>query len=121
MILEINEQQATERIERIARFLVERHMAPAAIMAIESLKPLNFLGSQVMYFIAPFAEIIFNPKEYEELAALIEKDEYVELLLRRIEQLDSELHHDEREKARLLRRRRMNRIRRFFGIGRNKE
>ena len=119
MIVEISEQEAIERIEKIAKFLVERNMAAPAIMGIESVKPLNFLGSQVMYFIAPFAELIFNAKEYQQFAALIERDEYVELLLKRIEQLDVELHHEARQKARMLRKRRWNQwkrsVARFFG------
>ncbi|MCD4828570.1 MAG: hypothetical protein K8R90_03960 [Candidatus Cloacimonetes bacterium] len=115
MIVEIDEQKAIERIEKIARFLVERNMAVPAIMGIESVKPLNFLGSQVLYFVAPFAELIFNASEYQEFAALIERDEYVELLLKRLEHLDNEMHHEERQRARMLRKRRLNRFKRSLG------
>ena len=115
MIVDIDEQTAVKRIEKIAKFLAERNMAAPAIMGIESLKPLNFIGSQLMYLIAPFAELIFNEKEYQELAALLERDEYVELLLKRIEQLDVEMHHEERQRARMLRRRRWNSFKRSVG------
>ncbi len=113
MIIEISQERANELTDRIAKFLVERKMAAPAIMGIESLKPLNFLGSQILYFLAPFAELIFNAKEYQEFAALVERDEYIEILLKKIERLDHEMHWEEREKNRLMRKRRMNKIKQF--------
>ncbi len=106
MIVEISHERAVEIIEKISRYIAERRMAAPAIMAIESLRPLNFIGSQVMYFLAPFAEVIFKPKEYEELAALIEKEEYINLLLKRIDELDIELFTEQRKQERLARKRR---------------
>lgn len=116
MQVEIKPEKAIELIEKIAKFIAERKMAPAAIMAIESLRPLNFIASQVLYFIAPFAEVIFNPKEYEEFAAMLEDDDYIKLLLKRIDELDTELHLEERKYKRKLRRRRINKIKNFFKI-----
>ncbi|MBW6516111.1 MAG: hypothetical protein K0B81_05780 [Candidatus Cloacimonetes bacterium] len=105
MIVEIDRERAIELIEKCARFIAERHLGAAAIMAIESLKPLNFIGSQLLYTISPFAEVFFDPKEYQEIAALLEQREYVELLIRRIDELDDEMHREEREKKRMLRKR----------------
>lgn len=114
MIVEIDREKAIEKIEKIARFIVERKMAAPALMTIESLKPLNFIGNQLMIFLAPFAELIFNAKEYQEFAALIEKDEYIEMLLSRIDELDEEMNGKEREKKRLLKKRRNRKIKNFF-------
>jgi hypothetical protein len=115
MIVEITPERAIEIVEKVSRFIVERKMAAPAIMTIESLRPLHNIGSQLLYFVAPFAEVIFNAKEYEEFAALLEKDEYVKLLLKRIDELDEEIYRDERAKKRILRKRRINKIKRFFG------
>ncbi len=106
MILEIDRKRAVELIEKYAGYIVERRLGAPAIMTIESLKPLNYLGSQLLYAIAPFAEIFFNPKEYQELAALLEKTEYVELLIKRIDELDDEMYREERKKNSLIRKRR---------------
>lgn len=114
MIVEVDQERATELIEKAARFIAERRMSPAAIMAIESLKPLNYIGSQLMYFLLPFAEVIFNSKEYQEFAALLQNDKYVEQLLKRIDELDFDLHHKEREKKRLIRKRRLKKIKNFI-------
>lgn len=106
MILEIERERAIELIDKYARFIVERRLASAAIMAIESLKPLNFLGSQMLYAISPFAEVFFNAKEYQELAALVENKEYVEILIKRLDELDEEMYREERQKNRLISKRR---------------
>ena len=122
MIVEISDERAHEIVEKVARFIAERRMASAAIMTIESLRPLHNVGSQIMYFLAPFAELIFKPKEYQEFAALLEKDANIKLLLKRIDELDVEIHREEREKSRLLRKRRNNKIKQFFGFNKlNKE
>ena len=67
-----------------------------------------------MYFLAPFAEVIFNPKEYQELAALIENREYVKLLIERIDEMDEEMYREERKKRKLIRKRRINKIKKIF-------
>lgn len=101
IILEIDRERAIKLIERYARFIVERRLAAAAIMTIESLRPLNFLGSQLLYAITPFAEVFFDHKEYQEVAALLESREYIDLLIKRIDELDDEMYREEREKRRL--------------------
>jgi hypothetical protein len=113
MIVEIKPERAIEKVEKIAKFIVERKMASAALMTIESLRPLNFIGSQLMYFLAPFAEIIFDPIEYEEFAALLEHDEYIILLLKRIEQLDEEMYRQVREDRKKMNQRRWNKLKHF--------
>jgi len=114
MIIEIKPEKAIAKIEKIATTIVKWKMGAPALLTIESLRPLNFIGSQIMYFLAPFAEVIFNSTEYEEFAALIEKDEYIKLLLKRIEELDDEMYATEREEKIKIRKRRRNKIKIFF-------
>jgi hypothetical protein len=64
--------------------------------------------------LAPFAEVIFKPKEYEEFAAMMEKDEYIKLLIKRIDEIDTEMHFEERKQRRKLRKRRINKIKKFI-------
>ena len=115
-ILEVEPERAVKLIERMARFIVEKRMAAAAIMTIESLRPLNNIGSQIMYFLAPFAEVFFNSRDYQEFAVILQEDKYITLLVKRIDELDNELYREEREKKRLLRKRRNNKIKQFFGF-----
>ncbi len=114
LILEISDERATEIIEKVSLYIVKRRMASAAIMVIESLRPLHNIGSQLMYFLAPFAEVIFNAKEYQELAALLEKEEHVKLLLKRLDELDTEYFKEERKNQGIKRKRFWNKIKRIF-------
>lgn len=114
MIIEISEERACELTDRVAAFVVKQRMASAAIMVIESLKPLHFIGSQALYFFAPFAELIFSAKEYQEFAALLENREYVDMLTNKIEQLDEETYREERIEAKRKRKRRWRRFREIF-------
>ena len=116
MILEISEERAVELIEKISKFIAERRMAAPAIMTIESLRPLARIGSQLMHFLAPFAEIIFNAKEYQEFAVLLENEEYVRLLIKRIDEIDVEMYREERKDKKLKRKRRNNKIKQFLKI-----
>ena len=116
MILEISEERAVELIEKLSKFIAERRMAAPAIMTIESLRPLARIGSQLMHFLAPFAEIIFNPKEYQEFAVLLENEEYVRLLIKRIDEIDVDMYREERKSRRLKRKRRRNKIMQFLKI-----
>ena len=115
-IVEISPERALELIEKISLFIVKKRMAAPAIMTIESLRPLSRIASQLMFFLAPFAEVIFNRKEYQELAVLMENDEYIKILLKRLDELDVEYFREEREQARLRGKRRLNKIKRFFRL-----
>ncbi|RLC57177.1 MAG: hypothetical protein DRH89_04105 [Candidatus Cloacimonadota bacterium] len=116
MILEISEERAVELIEKLSNFIAQKRMAAPAIMTIESLRPLARIGSQLMHFLAPFAEIIFKPKEYQEFAVLLENEEYVRLLIKRIDEIDVDMFREERESKKLKRKRRNNKIKQFFKI-----
>lgn len=114
MIVEIKPERAIEKVDRIAKFIVERKMAAAALLGIESLRPLHYIGSQLLYFLAPFAEIIFDEKEYQEFAALLQHEEYIKLLLRRIEELDDEMYREIRANKKKMKKRRWNKWKRKF-------
>ena len=114
MILEISQERSVELIEKAARFLVKRKLASAAILWIEGSRPLNRIVGQATYFLSPFIETLFNIKEHQEFAVLIENQKNLDLLVQRIDELDYEMHSEERKQRRLLRKRRMNKIKNIF-------
>lgn len=59
------------------------------ILVFESVKPANFLISQAMVFFEPFAQILFNSREYTTFYKALEKRHSVEILLRKIEEYDA--------------------------------
>jgi hypothetical protein len=68
-------------IARVADLVVRRRMATPAVMLLESVRPLSFLGSQFMQFVKPFATLALNPQQYERFTRLLERREGVGLLL----------------------------------------
>ncbi len=111
---EISEAEAAEMIERVARFIAERHFASAGIMLIESLRPLHSIGGQALYFILPFAEILFDSQKYQRFALMIQNEENLKKMVKRLDELDEEINRDRREAAKLKRRRRKAKMRQFW-------
>ncbi len=87
-ITEVSEEDAHKIMEKVADFIAKRRMGTPALVFIESVRPLNFIASQLLYFLAPFAELIFNSTEYQQFAALLEDKKNVEYLLDKIDEYD---------------------------------
>jgi hypothetical protein len=77
-------------LERLAGWVVERRMAAPAILFLESVKPLNFVGSQFMFFFEPIVKIFVGGKGYTRFAQLMEDRDNVEMFLLCIEALEAE-------------------------------
>jgi hypothetical protein len=105
-ISSISDEEAFEMIDKVARFIASRQLAPAGILLIESLHPLHSIGSQAMYFALPFAEIIFDSRKYQRFALMIREDKHIRQLVKRIDELDEELNRERRAEAKLLGKRR---------------
>jgi hypothetical protein len=72
-------------LERIAETIVKRGMAAPATMFLESMGPMNFLGSQALHFITPIIDCVFSAKEVEQVARLLERRDIVTRLIAIIE------------------------------------
>ncbi len=79
------DREQDEVVERLAAEIVRRRMATPALLFLESGHYMNFLGSQVMTFFAPFAHAIFSRRKYDALARFLEHRGSVEYICRRIE------------------------------------
>jgi hypothetical protein len=84
-------------LAKVAQKVVDKGMTVPAILFLETIKPLNFIGSQAMVFFEPVVQTVFNLKDYDTLRQALEKRESVEILLLRIEEFDAAAQR--REKA----------------------
>jgi len=89
------EQQ--EILDKIAKKVVLWKMSTPAILFLESVKPLNYIGSQMLVFFEPFVQTLFSWKEYDEFRKIMEERENVERLLQTIEKFDAEALTKEKE------------------------
>lgn len=60
-------------LQRVADAVVKRGMAAPAVVFLESLGPMSFLGSQALHFFAPIIELAFSAHEVSQVAALLER------------------------------------------------
>jgi hypothetical protein len=68
-------------LEKVAGLITRRGMALPALLFLESLGPLNFLGSQVLHGLRPFLEFVCDTVEMERLAVLLERRDSIPRLM----------------------------------------
>lgn len=79
--------------EKVAAFIVGRKLAAPAIMVLETGRPLNYIGSQLLTFLSPFVAIIFSTTaEFDRFTRFLEKRESIPCLIRHIETLENKRH-----------------------------
>ena len=80
-----------ELVDKIAGKIVERRLSVPAVLFMEVLKPVSFLGAQTLNFFGPIIESLMKPENrYYDFTAFLEKRENVERILQRIEELENE-------------------------------
>ena len=57
--LEVTPEQAAA-VDKVARFVVRFSMTVPAILALESMRPLAYVGSQFMHVLTPSIGALFN-------------------------------------------------------------
>jgi hypothetical protein len=77
--------EEVELMERVAGAIVKRGMAAPATVFLESMGPMNFLGSQALHFLTPIIECAFNTREVEQVARLLERRDSIPRLIAIIE------------------------------------
>ena len=72
-------------LDRVAAAVVARGMAGPAILFLESVGPMNFLGSQALHFFAPILNLACETREIERAAFLLERRDAIPRLIALIE------------------------------------
>lgn len=77
-------------MEKVADFICRRRLEAAAIMGLVTVKPLGFLGSQLLIFLEPFLVPFFNEVEYHKLVSILSKREGIEVFVQLLEKKSAE-------------------------------
>jgi hypothetical protein len=64
-------------------------------MFLESVRPLNYVGSQVMVFFAPMVRVFFGLPEWDELREVLERRESIGYFLDLIEKKEGDVLEEE--------------------------
>ena len=98
--VEITPETEAEYIEKVAQKIHEYEMETAAILLLESSKPLVWVGGEMgRFFITPFVPIISDKwgVTSEKFFLVFEKRENIEKLIKRVEQLAQEADDKKKE------------------------
>ena len=74
-------------LDRIAGEVRRRGLQAPAVLFLESIQPLNFLGSQAMHFLRPMAGVVLSEAQWVRAAEILERREALEALIRKIEEI----------------------------------
>lgn len=73
-------------LDDLADGIAARRLTPAAVFFLESVKPLGWLGSQVLLFFRPIVSVVWpDPARWDRLQRVLEHRGSIEQLLRRLE------------------------------------
>lgn len=113
-MFELEDDRRDELVESWSRHIVDRGLATAAIFLLEAHKPLSGVGAHAVLAFQPLLTPLVS-LNVGELAAFLRSTDNIELLIRRIEELN-EVHvreEAERTQRRRIARRRARRIHRL--------
>jgi len=96
-------EECDDLARRIAHKIVERDLTVPAIIFLESIKPVSFLGSQMLVFANPVISLLVQSGDYYRFVRMIEDRDNVEKLTVAIEE-ENALVSEQRRKAKLERR-----------------
>lgn len=84
-------------LEKLADKIVKRRMTVPAVIFFESVKPMNFVGAQVMVFLQPFVTALFTLPEYDRLREMLERRETLYLFVQILERKEDDYLRKEKE------------------------
>ena len=112
------ERELTDRqrtlLDKMADKIVRLRMTIPAILFLESVRPLNYVGSQVMVFFQPLVRSFFGLPEWDELRLVLERRESIGYFLDLIEKKEGDVLAEEkrmREERKELRKKRRDKDR----------
>jgi len=81
------EPTASQRdaVDRILKQVVKRRMTVPAVMLLETCRPLNYVGSQLLVFFSPLMKIALGTRAQDDFARFLEERGSIDYLLDRLE------------------------------------
>ena len=88
--METQTLNSTDRkhIERLAKRIFDHGLSVPAILFLDMMKYVSFLGGQAMVFFGPILTVFINSNPYYKIAELMQDKNNVEILLLEIERLE---------------------------------
>jgi len=87
---DVTPERKAELFGKVAQKIVDMRLTPIAVVTLESVKPLSFIGSQLMVFFQPIYSAVLPFKQYDEFAALLEERSNIEEFIQLLERLEDD-------------------------------
>ena len=72
-------------LDHIATKVVSRRMETPMVLLLESVGPMNFLGSQALHALSPLINLVCHAEETDRIAHLLERRDSIQKLITLIE------------------------------------
>ena len=89
-----------EQAKQLAQKIVDRGMALPAVLFLESVRPLHFIGGQFMHFMAPISGLVVGKWDLDRVGNFLEHRGAVPFVIEEIQRCEKQ--RSEQEKARKL-------------------
>lgn len=76
-------------VDRLVDGVVRRQLATAALVALETVRPLNYLGSQLLHVLGPVLSVVLPGEDHRTLAGFLERRGSMEYLCRRLAEAEA--------------------------------
>jgi hypothetical protein len=113
-------EEYDELAKKIAKKIVERDLAVPAIIFLESIKPVSFLGSQMLVFANPVISLIVQSGDYYRFIRMVEDRENIEKITVAIEEENALVSDLRRKEKRERREKRRGFFRKLFRTSKDK-
>jgi len=80
--------EQTDAIDRVMKEIHRRKMSVPSSMFLETCRPLNYVGSQLLVFFSPILKVTLGINAQDAFARFLEQRGSIDYLLRRLEELD---------------------------------
>ena len=67
--------------DKLSDLVAKKRLTMPAILFLESVRPLNFVGSQAMLFFAPMVHAVFDARQYDLIQKALERRETLAYLI----------------------------------------
>jgi hypothetical protein len=74
-------QEQISLFDKLATIVADKRLTMPAILFLESVSPLNFVGSQAMLFFAPMIHAFFTARQYDLIQQALERRETIAYLI----------------------------------------
>jgi hypothetical protein len=74
-------EEQVKLFDKLSGLVAKKRLTMPAILFLESVRPLNFVGSQAMLFFAPMVHTLFTARQYDLIQQALERRETLAYLI----------------------------------------